>query len=165
MDFLKKNKIMVAAVAVIIIALGIFGFMFLPKNATPGAQNGEEAQNVKQLKPEDIGLELSLSSDKHNVDMKISKLDGIKSIDYELDYTAIVTEEGETNEVPRGVLSTIDVKSGDTTLDKEILLGTCSSGTCKYDKITSDIKLILKINYANGDVASVETSIPFDSGE
>ncbi len=162
MNFLKKNKIIVGVIVVIILVIAGAAVFLLPKGSTQNGGEEQQLQNVKQLQPEDIGLTLQLSSDKRNVNMKITKLEGIKSIEYELDYTAIVTEEGETNEVPRGVLSTIDV-NGDSEIDKDVLLGTCSSGTCKYDKVTSDIKLILKLTYENGDVASVETSIPFDS--
>lgn len=167
MEFLKKNKLIVGVIVLIVVVLGGFiAFTTLSKNNTP-ATGGEQSEsvNVKKVSPDEIGLTLSLKPDKKAIIMKIAKLDGIKSIDYELDYNALVTDEGETNDVPRGVLSTIDVNPDDSELEKEILLGTCSSGTCKYDKVTSDIKLILKLNYTNGEVGSVETSIPFDSEE
>ena len=166
MDFLKKNKIIVGVIVVIAVALiGAFFFLSGSKSQSPQATTGDQTENVKKISPEDIGLSFSLKDDKKAVILKITKLNGIKSFEYELDYNAIVTEEGETNEVPRGVLSTIDVTSGDSELNKEILLGTCSSGTCKYDKVTSDIKLVLKVNYSNGEVGSLEASIPFNTSD
>jgi len=161
MDFIKKNKIILGVILVIIVVLGAAFVVFRPKAQQGNSNAGQETQNVKKVTPEEIGLTLALRDDKKAVEMKVTKLEGIKSLEYELDYTATVTEEGETNDVPRGVLSTIDVKPEDSEITKEILLGTCSSGTCKYDKVTSDIKVIMKVNYTNGEVGSVESKIPY----
>ncbi len=163
MDFLIKNKILVGAIVVIVVVLGAVFVFTRSKGAQTAPPAGDQTQNVKKLSPQDIGLTLSLRADKRAVEMEIGKLTGVKSIQYEADYNANAKDPdtGELSNVPRGVVSSdIDV-SGQSDIKKEILLGTCSSGTCKYDDVTSDIKFILKIVYDSGEVASVTDSIPF----
>ncbi len=165
MDFFKKNKIAVVIVIVIVVVVG--GFLVLKKGGSQTANTpSEQQQKVKQLKPEDIGLVLSLRDDKKAVELKASKLNGVKSIEYEVSYNAKNTdpvgdsEDGATGDIPRGVVaSPIDI-NGQSEISKEILLGTCSRNVCKYDDVTSDIKFIIKVNYTNGEVGSIETSLP-----
>ena len=166
MSLLKKYKIIVGIVVVILVGFGAFWFLTHGGSQTavvPVSQN----QNIKQLKPEDIGLVLSLRPDKKAVEFSATKLTGIKSIEYEVSYNAKVSgalsgEDGATGDVPRGVVaSPIDI-NGQSSISKEILLGTCSSGTCKYDNVTSEIKFIIKVNYTNGTVGSIEASVPIE---
>ena len=163
MEFLKKNKFIVGIVVVVIV-VGIAALMLTrSKGATTPSPTGEEVTNVKPMKPEDIGLALEVKPDGKAVILKATKLDGIKSIEYEVSYDALVTEEGETANVPRGVVASPIEIDGQSSIEKEILLGTCSASVCKYDKVTSDIKFIIKVDFVNGDVGSIETSIPFSS--
>lgn len=163
MDFLKKNKVIVGVLVMILILAGVW-FFVLGKNGASGGVSplGNETENVKQLTPEDIGLELSLSADKQTVEMTVSKLEGVKTIEYEISYDAEETNEGETASVPKGVIgSPIDI-SGESEIKREITLGTCSASKCRYDKVTSDIKFVVKVSYSDGEVGAVEATVPFE---
>lgn len=158
----QKNMTTYIVVGVVILLMGGGAFFFLSsKKETPKqVPSTDQTQNVKTVKPEDIGLTLEPRSDKKGIVMKITKLTGIKSIEYDVSYDAEVTEEGQTTTTPRGVVgSPIEVKSGDSEIKRDIDLGTCSRNVCKYDKVVSDVKFTIRINYTNGDIGSVEQKI------
>ncbi len=161
---LKKNQYIIGAVVVVVVLILGGLFFVLSKNGA-SSQNApsSQTQNIKQVKPSDIGLKLSLREDKKAVEMEISNLTGINTIQYEADYNADVVDpdSGESSNVPRGVVSSDISVAGQGSVKKEILLGTCSSGTCKYDKVTSGIKFLIKVVYSNGEVGSVQDSISF----
>ena len=168
MDFLKKNKVVAGIfVGIIFVVAGIW-FFAINKNAKigPNSQIVDETQNVKQISAEDIGLEVELKPNKQAVIMRVTKLDGIASIEYEVSYDAEEEFEGETSVVPKGAGSSepIDVR-GKSEIEREILLGTCSARVCRYDKVMSDIKVLVRVNYENGGVAAAEATVPFDSSE
>ncbi|HVT00603.1 MAG TPA: hypothetical protein VHE53_00030 [Patescibacteria group bacterium] len=166
MDFIKKNKMIIGLIVVVLLVGG--AALFLTKNkgtSTINSGNQSDVSDVKTMKPEDIGLKLSVKSDGKAVDLSADKLDGVKSIEYEVSYDATVTDEGETANVPRGVVaSPIDV-NGQSSISKEILLGTCSANVCKYDKVTSDIKFVIRVDFTNGKVGSIETTIPYSPAQ
>lgn len=160
MDFLKKNKLIVGIVVILLILAGVWFFVLKKSGSSTLSPTSNETQNIKQLKAEDIGLELVLSPDKKTVEMVISKLTGIKTIEYEVSYDAEETSEGETASVPKGVIgSPIDIK-GESEIKRQITLGTCSASKCRYDDVISDIKFVVKVTYSNGEVGAVEASIP-----
>lgn len=166
MNFIKKNKILVIIVAVVVVAGAAGGYFLFGKGAQQQAPSSEQAQEkpVKTVKPDDIGLTLTPRADNKAIVIKISKPGGLSSVEYEVSYDAKVTEEGQTVDVPRGVVgSPIEIKPTDTSLSREILLGTCSANVCKYDKVTSDIKFVIKVTYSNGDIGSIEESISLSS--
>lgn len=161
MEISKKKTILIPLILVVVLALG-FGFytLILGKSSNKVGNQAQQEQVVKQIKAEDIGLSLTPKDDKKTVVMKVTKLSGISSIEYEVSYNAEVTEEGQTNTIPRGVVnSPIEVKPGQDEVSREITLGTCSRNVCKYDKVVSDIKFVIKVNYSNGEVGSLEQSI------
>ena len=141
----------------IVVALsGFLIYNYIRSQSTPTTLLDEEKQ-VKQVDSSEIGLELSLRSDKKAVIITATKLSGIASIEYELTYDAQVTEEGEAHSVPRGAIGKLTIRGGEASA--EVDLGTCSASVCKYDKVVSDIKVILKVNYENGEVGQVEDKI------
>ncbi len=160
MELIKKNKVLFIVLAVVLV-LAAGGLYFITAGAKKQAQAPTtEEKQVKSVNPDEIGLKLSLRQDKKAVVMEITKLEGIKSVEYEVSYDAQVTEEGQTNNVPRGAVgSPIQIKSGDTSIKREITLGTCSANVCKYDKVTSSIKFVIKVTYKNGDLGSVEKEL------
>ena len=148
-----KNKSLVIAVAVgLVILIGIGAYLFLGKKGTsaPVEQIPSE-EVVSTMKPEEIGLSLTLSSDNKKVILEIAKTEGISGIDYELSYVS-------KGDVPRGAIGQIDIKQAGTTISKEITLGTCSD-VCHYDEDVSDIKLILKVVKTDGTTSQVEKSL------
>ncbi len=165
MDFLKKNKIIIGVVVVLFVAaLGIWYFV-LPKSGSNTANQSAEEQTVKEINPEEIGLSLALTPDNKSVTMKLDKLTGIKTLEYELSYDAeeTDTESGETSTVPKGAVgSPIDV-AGQSSIKRDILLGTCSANKCRYDKVKSDIKVVIKVTYKSGEIGSVEMTLPYSA--
>ena len=109
------------------------------------------------MSPEDIGLELTLRSDGKAVIVKATKVEGIKSFEYELTYDAQVTEDGESATVPRGAVGELTIRGG--IAQAEVDLGTCSANVCKYDKVVSDVKVVIKVNFENGEIGAVEDTI------
>lgn len=162
MEKILKNKILLIGIIVVVLVLGVGGFLFLQSrnNAAPETVI-EEVSEVKPLKPEDIGLELSIIEDNKKIQMEASKLDGISSIEYDVSYDAEVTEDGEDFVATRGVTGTIDT-SGESTITKEIDLGTCSRNVCKYDKVVSEVTFNIRVNFANGEVGGIETTVPLE---
>lgn len=153
-----KNPKIIGVVAILIIILGGAGYFVYAKSKTqdkPLAQNtvsNSEEPKVKKVKPEEIGLALVARADNKAVNMVIKNLSGISSIDYELNYNA----EGN---IPRGVIGSVEVKSGDSVIRRELLLGTCSKNVCKYDAGVTEVDLVLKISYSNGEIGSVEQKL------
>lgn len=155
------SPLYLVAAAVVVVLLGIIGFVFYKsQTSTTSPTNVNLGQNIKKLTAEDIGLTVTVRPDNKGVILKISKLSGISSIEYSLSYDANVTEEGETAVVPRGVEgSQIKVKPGDSTITRNLDLGTCSRNVCKYDDVVSDITVTIRVNFSDGTVGGVETKV------
>lgn len=154
---MKKNKIIVIAVIAIFILVGAGFFVFAKdKNGQEKtvAQKpaAHEEPKVKEVKPDDIGLTLTARSDNKAVNMTIKNLSGISSIDYELNYDA-------SGNIPRGVIGSIEIKPSDSVIKRELLLGTCSKNICKYDAGVTEVNLVLKLIYSNGEIGSVEEKL------
>ncbi len=162
MDFIKKNLAIVIVIVVIILGLGGF-FLWSRGSGGEAISPQEEAVDIKQVSPEDIGMTVEFRADGNAVILKLTKLDGIKSVEYEASYDAEETNEGETIVVPKGAVGSPIEVDGETEIEREILLGTCSAAVCRYDKLMSDIKFLVKINYENGEVGSAEIILPFES--
>jgi len=162
MKNLLKNKLALIIIVVVIILLIVGGVLFSKFHGSAKGlpTSGDQSQNVETLSPDAIGLVLTPRADGKAINMKVTKLTGIKSIEYDVSYDANVTEEGQTANVPRGVVgSAIEVKSGDTVVQRDLDLGTCSRNVCKYDDVVGPIKFVLKITFTDGRVASVSKSI------
>ncbi len=170
MEVLKNKGVLafIGVVVVLLVAGGIFYFVSASSQNSEAEPVAEES-TLKQVSPEEIGLTLELSKDKKEVVMKIAKLDGIKSIEYEASYDAEEEdkESGESLVITQGVTSgePLVVKSGDKELKREITLGTCSANVCRYHTVASDIQFIIKVNYANGEIGQVETTLSYPQSE
>ena len=136
-------------ILVIVSGLGIFYVA-----SSHNASSKKAASNVIQqdapvptLSPDDIGLTLALAQDGqsagHAIDMEITKIDGINGIDYDFSYTY-------SGSLQQGGFGHLDVKAGEDSLKQEIVLGTCSSGTCRYDKDVSHFQVVLRITKSDG---------------
>lgn len=162
MDFFK-NKIVLAVVALVVLVILGIGAYILFFSKKPAPQPVVQQQTIKNISPSDIGLTLTLSDDKRNVEMKITKLNGIKSIEGEFSYNTQEKDpdSGEMMTVPQGgLVSTVSVQGKDS-IDQEVSLGTCSSGTCRYPKILSDIKFVIKVTYADGSLGQVQQTVKY----
>ena len=87
-----------------------------------------------------------------NIELKITNLPAdVTTVDYELVY--------DTGDLQRGVIGTYYVTKGKAT----ILLGSCSSGTCKYDKNVANGQLTIKYK-TNGQRILLREPLTISSG-
>lgn len=163
MDFIKKNKILLGILLVVVIG-AVGGAIVLggSKSTDEGAEDESIEQNIKQVSTEEVGLTLEATSDGQTIIMRMTKLDGIKSVEYEATYDREFVDE-QTDEVgvkPDGAFgSPVEIEPGQTELEREIYLGTCSA-TCTPHKVRSDIKFVIRINYENGEIGAIEETVP-----
>lgn len=165
MQKLLGNKLFLigAVVIFVLLASGLFFFINSRGQSSESDLTADQNQNIETMSPGSIGLILTPRADGKAINMKIIKLDGIKTIEYDVSYDANVTDEGQTATVPRGVVgSAIQVKPGDSEVSRDLDLGTCSRNVCKYDDVVGPIKFVLKVTFTNGKVASVEKSVTID---
>ncbi len=148
---MKNNKnILIGLVALVVVLIVGGVYLVTKKSATlPVAVRDEMA--IATIKPEEIGLTLTMGADGKRVVMKITKTDGISSLDYELSYTSV-------GDIPRGAIGHVAIKTAGQVVSQEIVLGTCSD-TCHYDKDVRDIKLIVKVTKTDGSVSQVEQKL------
>lgn len=155
-----KNKLLLVAIAVVVILAGVLGYVFWPKTAEESLFPQGSSKNIKQMSPEDIGLVLTPIKNGKAIRMEVTKLEGISSIEYDVSYDARVTDEGEEIVVPRGVAgSAIQIKPGESSVERDLDLGTCSRNVCKYDQVESDIEFVIRVNFTNGEIGSVEAKV------
>ncbi len=151
----KKIVIIVAVILIILVAGG--GTFFILKKSVSGSTptpTPEQQEAVLTLQPADIGLSLvGITSGKfadNGVEIQISKLTDIASIDYEMDYTS-------TGDIPRGAIGHVDVKPTDTTFTQQLPFGTCSD-KCHFDTGISNVKITLKVTKQDGKIYQVVQS-------
>lgn len=150
-EMFKSKKILGGIAVVILAVLVLGGFLVLSSKKSSTAENQQTSQEeqVLILSPDEIGLSLEKGKDENRVIMKISKVEGISSIEYQMTYNS----EGD---IPRGVTGNLEVNG--KLVEKEIYMGTCSD-VCHPDKGASDIKIIVKVVKTDGKVYQVEKSL------
>ena len=154
----KKIIYIVIAVVCVVIIGAVAGFFIMSKGKKVATQQQSMQDNqaaLPTINPEDIGFSLSvIKSGKfanNGLDMKITKISDIASIDYELDYTS-------KGDIPRGAIGQITIKPTDKTVDQQLPFGTCSD-VCHFDSGVGNIKLTLKITKQDG--SSYQLISPF----
>lgn len=51
---------------------------------------------------------------------------------------------------------------GNSSVTRDIYLGTCSSGTCKPDRGVTSVDFVIRVNYTNGEVGQVQQSVSME---
>lgn len=143
---------LIAIGAAVLLLIGGGAFFFLSANrGQKVADQSQQQEVIPTLAPDAIGLTLEAIRNNQAIHMSVTKLSGITSIDYEVNYTA-------KGDIPRGVIGHIDVTPNDTTKSQDVVLGTCSN-VCHYDEDVHDIKFTLKVAKTDGKVYQVEQGI------
>ena len=154
---MKWNKwYTIAAVVLVVILVGVGTWFVLGQKKTQTPAIMDETQNVLTLSPDAIGLSVAFRADKKAMKFTVGNADGINSIEYQISYTKNVKGE----DVPEGLIGTVDMNPGDKTASigyREF--GTCSSGVCRYDTVVSPVKLTLKVVKSDGKVYQVEKTV------
>lgn len=142
---MQRKKMIIFGIVVVVLLLG--GVLLI--NRSKSAQQAKEDTLPKNevLPTIDSSVVVTLEADKkkQEVTLSVSHIPkGITKIEYELSYDADV--DGQS--VQRGAIGDIDVTGSSIT--KKITLGTCSSGTCKYDKGVTSVKVSLRFQSEKG---------------
>lgn len=157
MKLKPKQWYMVAAVVVVVGLVVVGAWLVLGRKAVKqGPEIMDQTQNVLTLSPEDIGLSIAFRADNKAMKFNVANANGINSVEYQISYTKNL--QGEN--VPEGLIGTVDMNPGDKTASigyREF--GTCSSGVCRYDAVVSPVKLTLKIIKSDGKVYQVEKTV------
>jgi hypothetical protein len=156
--YLKDKRILVAAgVAVIALILIVVGVFMLTRglasnNTTSNSSMAEPTQvPVLSLQPADIGLTLVEAASMETATMTITKTGDIASIDYQLSYNALVSGQN----IPRGTIGHVDVKTPGQIISQQMVFGTCSD-VCHYDTGITGVQLIVKVTKTDGKVYQVQ---------
>lgn len=83
----------------------------------------------------------NLRRDRRALIVNFSNLGVVSSLSYELGYVA----QG----IPQGVAGTI-TPTGETTLQRELLFGTCSKNVCRYHTNIKDMKFVVTSELKSG---------------
>ncbi|RJQ37948.1 hypothetical protein C4559_02615 [Candidatus Microgenomates bacterium] len=150
----NKNTIIIVIVFVLIVAGG--GYFVLSQNTAkkPIASQAQEEEVVPTILPDDIGLKTTLRDDKKAIKFEINAKD-IESIEYQISYTKEVNGE----QVSEGLIGEAKSSGEDKIEIKYREFGTCSSGKCRYDKVVSSVKILLKIIKKDGKVFQSEKTV------
>jgi len=150
MNLTEQNKKMLMVAAVVLLVFGV-GFFLVRGN---GSNKADEEANEEVLPDieilptvaDTVIVKITSDAKKQEASLNITGVpEGTESIEYELSYDADI--DGE--KVPKGVIGTIEF-DGKEPVKRQITLGTCSSGTCKYDKGITSIKASLKFTGSYG---------------
>jgi len=148
-----KHKKLAAVVAVFVLLLLAGAVLFLTRNQNPAEDTTSmlQTQNLPSLKPEDIGMVVTVRSDKKALMFALTKATDIKHVSYEIDYNKEL--DGQT--IPEGILGEMNIAEDGITKTDYRPFGTCSSGVCHYDKVVSDITIKLAVDKTDGKTYQV----------
>jgi hypothetical protein len=150
MKMIEKNKNMLIVVVVLILLAGVGFFMMNGRSGNQGTKDADEEVlpdvEVLPTVADTVKVDITADAKKQEASVSVKGVPkGTESIEYELSYDAEV--DGE--KVPKGVIGTIEF-DGKEPVQRKVTLGTCSSGTCKYDKGITSIKASLKFSGSYG---------------
>lgn len=139
----KRNFLKIGIIILIAIVV-IGGGISVLRSVSNSGSSGPAPTATPFLPPADpnIVVELIPLDPGKKVDLRISKIpQDITSVEYELKY--------KTTDKTEGVFGTAQVENAAVT--REITLGTCSSGVCKYHSIPSGKGMLtIKFNSTKG---------------
>lgn len=141
---MKKNMIWIVVGALVLIGIGLAVFFSQQKPKVVGQpQKKEELGAIPTV---DASTAVSLSSLQGNKEIILKSAgipNGTTSVDYELSYDT--KAQGK-----QGVIGTVSNISG-SDFEKQMTLGTCSSGRCVYHEVVGAIQVTLKFTGEYGE--------------
>ena len=159
---MDKKVVIGVVIAVAVLLIG-GGFFFLSsRNATPEDETSFEEEVLPKIDAEDLGVEIIPSTDMKYIQFKLTKLDGIKHIEWEFTYDAVApdTGDGGGGMVTQGFGGEADIDASQAEFVSEKReLGTCSTGgKCRFDTGIEIINLIIKVTKDDGKVYQADAS-------
>ena len=149
---MKNKNLIIFLIVGLLIVVGAGALILAPnKKVEPVVEQAPLEEQVFVIKPEDIGLTLTMSADGKKVIIEVANTKGIVGLEYQLSYTS-------KGDISRGAIGNIDIKQPGKSARLEIPLGTCSD-VCHYDEDVSEVKLILKVAKTDGTTSQAEKSL------
>ncbi|MAG59694.1 hypothetical protein CMO96_02815 [Candidatus Woesebacteria bacterium] len=155
-----KRPLLILIIVVLGLATAGGAFWFLGGSREDSSK--EEAMEEKvsdELPMEDRPfVSLTPTSDGHEFSLSVSGIPrGLESLEYELVYKV-------SSGITQGVPGSVKLK-GKRSITRDLLLGTCSSGKCRYDKGVKDGTFTLRLRDDDGKlVAKFETDFHLRQG-
>lgn len=137
------KKIAIGIIAVLVL---ILGGMYLANSGQQAAKEEEIPVPTIALPTvtDSIQVDFEGKSGGKEVSLAVRGLTpDMQSIEYDINF---MTGEG----LPRGILGKIQLKGEKEIVRDDLVLGTCSSGSCEYYTGVKDVNVILKFNTASG---------------
>ncbi|OGK16078.1 hypothetical protein A2774_01765 [Candidatus Roizmanbacteria bacterium RIFCSPHIGHO2_01_FULL_39_12c] len=146
---MKPDKKKIILIGGVILTLLIISIVLISSGRI-----SEETEEESELLPTEVviptvdanaGVDLVASASGREVTLQVKKLPkGTETVDYELSYQT-------ASQGLQGVIGTVEIKSGQSSIDKTLTLGTCSSGTCIYHQVVGKIRANLRFTGSYGD--------------
>jgi hypothetical protein len=155
MNLLKSKRVLGAGFAVLVLFFGGLFFFLNRQVSQPDTDYMVAQQNLPTVSPEDIGMVVTVRSDKRAVMFELTKAENIKHVDYEIRYTHDV--DGER--VTEGLLGEMNIAEDGITKTDFRPFGTCSASVCRYDKDISDVLIVLKLDMKDGKSYQVQKNV------
>ncbi len=148
MNPVKKPKFIFIIVAVIVVIIGAVALVIIRRGGANNSAGTSPTPTVQeQVIPtidSSVLVVLTQITQGKEVLLQIKNVPtGTQTIDYELSYQT--KQQGL-----QGLIGTIQV-AGKNEFEKQLTLGTCSSGTCVYHEVVGSIKLGLKFTGDYGE--------------
>lgn len=144
----------------LIVTGGAFWLLKGSKQTTNQTEQQDKKEEIVQELPIDQRPYVAMTprADGKEFHLTVEKFPaGIQSFDYELNYQ---TSAG----VGEGVFGTVKLK-GESKIERDLLLGSCSSGKCRYHEGVEEGKLTLRLRDTAGKLkAKMETQFHLQSG-
>lgn len=156
MQKLMENKLALLGIGAVVIVGLVAGFIFFQNSSVSDEQVQDEIveEQAVEMSAEEIGLTLEANSANTEVIMRIENTSSFDSFEYEMNYDAEI--DGEM--VPRGAIGSGNVEDGEP-IEREITIGTCSAGKCKYDTGVTKISFIIRLNLNDGQTGIVKQDL------
>lgn len=144
---MEKNKKLAILIAItgFVLLLLVYLLFFRKASVNKTAQTVSPTEELIPTVDSSVSVELKAKLAGKEVLLNIRSIpSGTSSIEYSLSYST--KQQGL-----QGVIGTITLPPGSDQYEKQITLGTCSSGTCVYHEVDGSIKLTLKFNGDYGE--------------
>lgn len=141
---MKKN--MIVGIVGVLVFVGVVVGVIVSQKKPKVVEQTQKKEEIGAIPTVDASTQVSLTSLQGNKEimLKSSGLpNGTESVDYELSYDT--KAQGK-----QGVIGTI-MSISDNSFEKQMTLGTCSSGRCVYHEVVGAIQVTLKFTGSYGE--------------
>ena len=140
-----KKKIIVVVVGLLIL-IGVGGGIFLSQKKPTLVEQPKKQADLGAIPTVDASTTITLTALQGNKEIVLKSTtvpNGTTSIDYELSYDT--KAQGK-----QGVIGSVSTITGNS-FEKQMTLGTCSSGRCVYHEVVGAIQVTLKFTGEYGE--------------